>query len=244
MRQAKKGNQWYFGMKAHIGVDAQSGLTHSLATTPANASDVVTAHALLHGGEERVWGDAGYQGVGKREENRDAAVAWEVAMKAGQRRRLDKEGPEEAAERRKASVRAKVEHPFLYVKHHFGYAKVRYRGLGEHAAHRRAARVLQPAHRRALRRRLTPGQSVQSRRKAGGDGRGGHRAGPEAAFIDTKAQPRWSAAFHERTRQPEYPPKPELFRPSLTRSGSAERVTSSRNSSISCSSDLVILPSA
>ena len=131
MRQTKKGNQWYFGMKAHIGVDAASGLAHRLATTPANASDVATAHALLHGGEERVWGDAGYQGAGKREENRDAAVEWEVAMKPGQRRLLDKEGPEAAAERRKASVRAKVEHPFLYVERHFGYAKVRYRGLAK-----------------------------------------------------------------------------------------------------------------
>ncbi len=131
MRQTKKGNQWYFGMKAHIGVDAGSGLAHSLETTPANTSDVATAHTLLHGGEDRVWGDAGYQGVGKREENRDAPVDWEVAMKAGKRRRLDKEGPEAAAEKRKASVRAKVEHPFLYVKRHFGYAKVRYRGLAK-----------------------------------------------------------------------------------------------------------------
>ena len=131
MRQTKKGNQWYFGMKAHIGVDADSGLTHSLETTPANESDVVTAHALLHGGEERVWGDAGYQGVGKREENRGKHVDWRVAMKLGKRRRLDKAGPQEAAERRKASVRAKVEHPFLYVKRHFGYAKVRYRGLAK-----------------------------------------------------------------------------------------------------------------
>ena len=131
MHQTKKGNQWYFGMKAHIGVDAESGLAHSLETTPANTSDVATAHALLHGGEERVWGDAGYQGVGKREENRDAALHWEVAMKAGKRRQLDKSGPQEAAEKRKASVRAKVEHPFLYVKRHFGYAKVRYRGLAK-----------------------------------------------------------------------------------------------------------------
>ena len=114
MHQTKKGNQWYFGMKAHIGVDAQSGLTHSVETTPA-----------------QVWGDAGYQGVGKREENRGAEVDWQVAMKAGQRRRLDKAGAQEAAERCKASVRAKVEHPFLYVKRHFGYAKVRYRGLAK-----------------------------------------------------------------------------------------------------------------
>ncbi len=131
MHQTKKGNQWYFGMKAHIGVDAQSGLTHSLETTPANASDVATAHALLHGGEEQVWGDAGYQGVGKREENRDTDVDWQVAMKPGKRKLLDKAGPEEAAEKRKASVRAKVEHPFLYVKRHFGYAKVRCRGLAK-----------------------------------------------------------------------------------------------------------------
>ncbi len=131
MHQTKKGNQWHFGMKAHIGVDAQSGLTHSVETTPATVSDVATAHALLHGGEEQVWGDAGYQGVDKRAENRDTDVDWKVAMKPGKRRGLDKAGPEAAAERRKASVRAKVEHPFLYVKRHFGYAKVRHRGLAK-----------------------------------------------------------------------------------------------------------------
>ncbi len=131
MRQTKKGNRWYFGMKAHIGVDSESGLAHSLKATSANVSDVATAPALLHGGEERVWGDAGYQGVGKREENRDKEVDWRVAMKRGRRRRLDPSGPEEAAEHRKGSVRAKVEHPFLYVKRHFGYSKVRYRGLAK-----------------------------------------------------------------------------------------------------------------
>jgi len=130
-RQVKKGNQWYFGMKAHIGVDAESGLAHSLETTSANVSDVATAHALLHGGEDRVWGDSGYQGVGQREENRDKAVDWQVAMKRGKRKLLDQSGPEEAAEHRKGSVRAKVEHPFLYVKRHFGYRKVRYRGLAK-----------------------------------------------------------------------------------------------------------------
>ena len=131
MHQAKKGNQWHFGMKAHIGVDAESGLAHSLETTAANVSDVATAHAVLHGDEEEVWGDAGYQGVGKRDENKDTEVDWRTAMKPGRRRQLDKSGPEEAAEKRKASVRAKVEHPFLYVKRHFGYAKVRYRGLAK-----------------------------------------------------------------------------------------------------------------
>ncbi len=131
MRRTKKGDQWHFGMKAHIGVDAQSGLTHSLETTTANISDVATAHAPVHGSEERVWGDAGYQGVGKREENRDTDVDWQVAMKAGKRRLLDKQSAQEAAERRKASARAKVAHPFLYVKRHFGYAKMRYRGLAK-----------------------------------------------------------------------------------------------------------------
>ena len=131
MRQTKKGNQWYFGMKAHIGVDAETGLAHSLATTSANVSDVATAHAVLHGGEESVHGDAGYQGVGRREENKGRGVDWETAMKPGRRRRLDKSGPEEAVEKRKASVRAKVEHPFRCVKLQFGYAKVRYRGLAK-----------------------------------------------------------------------------------------------------------------
>ena len=132
MRQTRKGKQWYFGMKAPIGVDAESGLTHSLETTPANISDVATAHALLHGGEERVWGDAGYQGVGKREEHRGTEVDWEVAMRPGKRRGLDKQSAQEASERRKASVRAKVEHPLLCMKRHFGDAKVRDRGLAKH----------------------------------------------------------------------------------------------------------------
>ena len=129
MHQTKKGSRRHFGMKAHIGVDAESGLAHSLETTAANAADVSTANAALHGDEEVAWGDAGCQGVGKRPENRDRDVDWRTAMKPGKRRLLDKSGPEEAVEKRKASVRAKVEHPFLYVKRHFGYAKVRCRGL-------------------------------------------------------------------------------------------------------------------
>ena len=131
MHQTKKGKQWYFGMKAHIGVDAGSGLAHSLTTTAANASDVTQAGALLHGAETTAWGDAGYQGVEKRPEHRDGGVEWRVAMKPGRRRLLGEGVAEEAAEKRKASVRAKVEHPFLYVKRHFGYAKVRYRGVAK-----------------------------------------------------------------------------------------------------------------
>ena len=131
MHQTKKGNQWHFGMKAHIGVDADTGIVHSLSTTAANAHDVTEAHNLLHGGETQVWCDAGYQGVHKREENLVSEVEWQVAMRSGKRRTLDPESPEAIAEKGKASVRAKVEHPFLKVKRIFGYAKVRYRGLAK-----------------------------------------------------------------------------------------------------------------
>ena len=118
-------------MKAHIGVDSETGLVHSLETTPANTADVAVANKLLHGEEEQVHGDAGYQGVAKREENRDVEVEWRVAMRPGKRRKLDRDGPEAKEEKRKAEVRAKAEHPFLYIKRHFGYAKVRYRGLAK-----------------------------------------------------------------------------------------------------------------
>ena len=131
MHQVKKGNAWRFGMKVHIGVDAQTGVVHSVSTTGANVNDVTEAHRLLHGGESQVWGDAGYQGVQKRAENRELGVEWRVAMRPGQRRKLEPGSPGELVEKGKASVRAKVEHPFLYVKRHFGYSKVRYRGLAK-----------------------------------------------------------------------------------------------------------------
>ena len=131
MRQTKKGNQYHFGMKLHIGVDADTGLVHSLSTTSANVHDVTEAHRLLHGGELRVWGDAGYIGVQKREENLGLAVDWQVAMRPGQRRKLEPDSAEAVAEKVKASIRAKVEHPFLDLKQLFGYAKVRYRGLAK-----------------------------------------------------------------------------------------------------------------
>ena len=133
MHQTKKGNQWHFGMKAHIGVDSETGIVHSMSATAANAHDVTEAHKLLHGGETVVWGDAGYQGVHKREENQGLEVEWLVAMRPGRRRQLEPGGDEALAERAKASVRAKVEHPFLKVKRVFGYVKVRYRGLGKNA---------------------------------------------------------------------------------------------------------------
>ena len=76
MRQVKKGNQYHFGMKLHIGTDVATGLVHSFTTTSANVHDVTQAHRLLHGGETQVWGDAGYLGVQKREENLGLALAW------------------------------------------------------------------------------------------------------------------------------------------------------------------------
>ena len=93
MRQTKKGNEWHFGMKVHIGADAETGVVHSVRTTPANVHDVTEAHRLLHGGENRVWGDAGYQGVDKRLENRESDVEWLVAMRPGRRRQLEPGSP-------------------------------------------------------------------------------------------------------------------------------------------------------
>ena len=131
MHQTKKGKQWYFGMKAHLGVDAQTGVAHTVVTAPANEHDVTRASELLHGSESQVWGDSGYQGVQKRSENRDRPVDWQVMMKPGKRWQLPPESEAALAERRKASVRAKAEHVFGYLKRHFGYAKVRYRGLAK-----------------------------------------------------------------------------------------------------------------
>ena len=137
MHQTKKGNNWYFGCKAHIGVDADSGLTHSVVVTPANVNDVTQAHALLHGEEDQAFGDAGYQGVEKREEHRGSATQWHIAMRPGMRRTL----PDtplgrliNQIEQAKARIRAKVEHPFRVIKRQFGYLKTRYRGLAKNRA--------------------------------------------------------------------------------------------------------------
>ncbi|MGL1834088.1 IS5 family transposase [Rhodocyclaceae bacterium SMB388] len=137
MHQAKKGNQWHFGMKAHIGVDADSGLVHTLVGTAANVSDVTQAHALLHGDETDALGDAGYQGVEKREENKGSQINWHVAMRPGKRKVLgtDRLGRLlEQYEQAKARIRAKVEHPFHVVKNLFRHRKTRYRGLAKNTA--------------------------------------------------------------------------------------------------------------
>jgi IS5 family transposase len=133
MHQAKKGNEWFFGMKMHIGVDEALGIVHSISTTAANVHDITETANLLHGEEECVWGDAGYQGVHKRSEHEDRKVDWLIGIRPGKRRQLNPRSIAGRAEQAKASVRAKVEHPFRYVKRMFGYDKVRYRGLAKNA---------------------------------------------------------------------------------------------------------------
>jgi len=137
MHQSKKGNQWFFGMKAHIGVDAESGLVHTVRGTAGNVNDVVEANALLHGDETDSFGDAGYQGAHKRPDAREG-VTWHIAMRPGKRRALDKTRRShqliDELERLKAGIRAKVEHPFRVIKRQFGHVKVRYRGLKKNTA--------------------------------------------------------------------------------------------------------------
>ena len=134
MHQTKKGNQWYFGMKAHIGADEASGLVHSVEGTAANVSDISQAHALLHGEEKRAGADAGYTGVEKRPEI--AALGREIEWRVAARRSTLKAQPEGWAkalggawEKLKARARALVEHPFHIIKNIFKHRKVRYRGL-------------------------------------------------------------------------------------------------------------------
>lgn len=138
MHQTKKGNQWHFGMKAHIGVDAESGLVHTVVGTAANVNDVTQAHRLIHGQESDVFADAGYQGVAKREETQHIKANWHVAMRPGKRKTLDLGHRMGAVldklEQVKARIRAKVEHPFRVIKQQFGHVKVRYRGLAKNTA--------------------------------------------------------------------------------------------------------------
>jgi IS5 family transposase len=136
MHQTKKGNQWYFGMKAHIGVDADSGLVHTVTTTPANEADVEQVNDLLHGKETVVYADAGYLGAQTRV--RRKKIDWQIAARRGRIQSMP-EGREKKAmlkrEKAKASVRAKVEHPFRVMKRQFGYLKVRFKGLAKNTAH-------------------------------------------------------------------------------------------------------------
>jgi IS5 family transposase len=136
MHQAKKGNQYYFGMKAHIGVDADSGLVHTVTTTAANESDVGQVADLLHGKEQQVWADSGYRGAQARVSREN--LQWHIAARPSDMAKLPEGRKKKAAqkrEHRKASVRAKVEHPFRVVKRQFGLMKVRFRGLAKNTAH-------------------------------------------------------------------------------------------------------------
>lgn len=136
MHQTRKGNQWYFGMKAHIGADRDSKLVHTVVTTAANVADITKTAELLHGQEKQVHADAGYTGVEKRDEivALKRSLDWQIACKRGVLKKLAEGAEKEAlkaVERAKAAVRAFVEHPFHIVKNLFGYRKVRYRGLAK-----------------------------------------------------------------------------------------------------------------
>ena len=145
MNQTKKGNKWHFGMKAHIGADADSGLVHSVHVTAANDSDVAHTHEMLHGQEVFVSLDAGYTGVAKREEITAAQregkirddIQWHVAERRSVINKIN-EGPlkvlKKALERVKAQIRSKVEHPFHVVKNLFHHNKARYKGLAKNGA--------------------------------------------------------------------------------------------------------------
>ena len=135
MHQTKKGNQWYFGMKAHIGVDAKTGLTHSLTTTAANEHDLNQAEHLLHGDEDFIFADSGYRGAEKREALKDVDADWHIAEMPSKVKTLKKQPRINRVrlktEYLKASIRAKVEHPFRIIKCQFGFTKARYRGLAK-----------------------------------------------------------------------------------------------------------------
>jgi len=137
MHQTRKGNQWFFGLKAHIGVDRDSGLVHTVVTTAANIADVTQTGALLHGKEKTVFADAGYTGADKREELKGKRIDWHIA----ERRHSVKALPEGELkdvtlwlEHLRAKVRARVEHPFRVIKQQFGFQKTRYRGLAKNGA--------------------------------------------------------------------------------------------------------------
>lgn len=131
MHQTRKGNQWYFGMKGHIGVDSKTKLIHSVVATAANVHDSQLIGDLLHGNETRVWGDSAYSGQGD-EIREHAPKAKDFTNKKGCRNRPLTE-QDKSTNRTKSRVRAKVEHPFLVLKRIFGFSKVRYRGLDKNA---------------------------------------------------------------------------------------------------------------
>jgi len=131
MHQVKKGNQWYFGMKAHVGVDSKQGIVHTAAATPANTSDSRVLPELLHGGERKVWGDGAYQGQG-RVISEKAPLAQDMTCRRTRYRNYVDE-LQRKKNRTKSRVRSKVEHVFRVMKRQFGFERVRYRGLAKNA---------------------------------------------------------------------------------------------------------------
>jgi IS5 family transposase len=136
MHQTKKGNQWHFGIKTHAGVDAGTGYVHTIIVTAANVHDIEETVNLIREDDEVVYGDSGYTGVWKRDEfqndEKKRNLEFRIARRKGSVNKIP-EGEarkwEEAIERRKASIRSKVEHVFLIVKRDFGFRKVVYRGI-------------------------------------------------------------------------------------------------------------------
>lgn len=131
MRQTKKGNQWYFGMKGHIGVDADSGVVHSVAGTSANVHDRVMLHTLLHGEERAIFGDQGYACDADKDVCRksDGHIHWFVNDRA--RRNHPLSHGQRKKNRKRSSIRSKVEHPFHIIKNLWHHRKVRYRGIAK-----------------------------------------------------------------------------------------------------------------
>lgn len=137
MHQTKKGNQWFFGMKAHIGMDEHSGLVHHAHCTAAYVGDVTQVQHLLYGKEDEIYGDSGHIGTDKREQLQDVTASFFIAEKPSHIAKIESQKDRRYAlrwEHFKASVRAKIEHPFRVIKRQFGYTKVRYRGLVKNIA--------------------------------------------------------------------------------------------------------------
>ncbi len=131
MRQTKKGNQWYFGMKAHVGTDTGRGLAHSVVVTDAAVHDSRVMDELLHGGELAVYGDKAYANEGKKKEYEANGIEWCINRKANRGQQLTQEDID--CNHRQSQIRAKGEHAFLVVKHLWHYQKVRYKGLYKNA---------------------------------------------------------------------------------------------------------------
>ena len=196
MHQTKKGNQWYFGMKAHVGVDAGTGYAHSVTGTAANVHDLDEAHHLVRADDESVYADYGYQGAEKRPEisgdEHLAKVEWRIAARKGVLRTMPDH--DRAVESRKAAVRAKVEHPFLIVKRDFGFTKTRYRGIAKNRNHLHvlfaSANWLMRARAVALTRRRHSGSLPETGPEAAG--------GPPTGPIRPSEGPRLPNRAHRR----------------------------------------------